>query len=482
MRKIVILFTIALFTLFGCKAEIKLAPEKAITSFVITNLTPQVTGVIDEAKKTITVTVPYKTDVTALIPNITVSAKATVNPASGIEKNFSTPVSYVVTAENSTIATYIVTVVKEAPVTETIMGGEMSSNRILPDLGLDVDYIIDGMLYLGGNALLTIEPGVKILFTNKDSGIDVGENAGLKMVGTAEKPIIFSGPINNPNKGSWKYIRYHSKRGDNLIEHVQFLRGGAGVKGYGMLHIDGTVSLKNSILDSSSSEGLVLEFGASLISFSNNIIRNCTLNPLWITKLQQAESLDVNNTFTGNGKNYVYISEGEVISKDMTLKAVSIPYFFESSIYVPKALTIEPGVTLLFNNGEGFEIQDSGKLLAEGTSEKHIVFRGLSDEAGYWDGIIMGSTLSGNTLIYCDISGGGKSDTWSENHNIYLRSDSKTIIRNTTISKSYFYGIVFENQFNANCRLSHSQVTFSGCRMGNVYDEESGSVSSTLPM
>ena len=191
----------------------KLSDEKQIKSFVIT--APYTVGVINENSRTITVDVPEGTDVTALIPSIVVSDNAVVEPASGVPQNFTNPVSYKVTAENGSNVTYVVTVtvggVGPGPGGDPVEINEnINANTTWKDLGLPVDYIIDGWIYIEGNALLTIEPGVTIMFTGVNGGLEVGENAGLRMVGTAEKPIILEGPQNNPNNGSWNSVRINS--------------------------------------------------------------------------------------------------------------------------------------------------------------------------------------------------------------------------------------------------------------------------------
>ena len=63
----------------------------------------------------ITMTVPFATDVTALAPTITVSAEATVAPASGTVRDFSRPQTYTVTARDGTVKRYVVSV-KTTPV------------------------------------------------------------------------------------------------------------------------------------------------------------------------------------------------------------------------------------------------------------------------------------------------------------------------------------------------------------------------------
>ena len=85
--------------------------EAKITGFGFDSITPPVTVVINEAAKTIKVTVPSGTSVTSLTPTITVSAGASVSPVSGAAQNFTSPVTYTVTAEDGvTQAAYTVTV------------------------------------------------------------------------------------------------------------------------------------------------------------------------------------------------------------------------------------------------------------------------------------------------------------------------------------------------------------------------------------
>jgi len=86
---------------------------KAITSFVFMDLDPVVTGDINEGTKTITATVPYGTDVTALVPTIEHTG-ASISPAAETPQDFTdsatNPVIYTVTAADGSTATYEVTV------------------------------------------------------------------------------------------------------------------------------------------------------------------------------------------------------------------------------------------------------------------------------------------------------------------------------------------------------------------------------------
>jgi hypothetical protein len=80
---------------------------KAITAFSING----VAATIDEAAKTITITLPYDTSVSSLMPVISVSPGASVYPASGDAVDFSYPLTYyTVSAENGSTVQYTVRV------------------------------------------------------------------------------------------------------------------------------------------------------------------------------------------------------------------------------------------------------------------------------------------------------------------------------------------------------------------------------------
>ena len=86
---------------------------KAITAFSFAS--PAATGTIDEGAKTIAVTVPNGTDVTALIASFTTTGASvkvgSAGQVSGATPNdFTNPVAYIVTAADSSTATYTVTV------------------------------------------------------------------------------------------------------------------------------------------------------------------------------------------------------------------------------------------------------------------------------------------------------------------------------------------------------------------------------------
>jgi len=92
--------------------------KKDITSFAIANQIGS--SVIDATAGTVTVLMPYGTTLTSLTPTITVSAGATINPASGTPQDFSSAVTYTVTAQNTETKAWTVTVTNQVPVSLSI--------------------------------------------------------------------------------------------------------------------------------------------------------------------------------------------------------------------------------------------------------------------------------------------------------------------------------------------------------------------------
>jgi hypothetical protein len=84
-----------------------LSSDKAITAFTIPGQIGSTT--INETAKTIAVTVPFGTIVTALAPTITITG-ASVSPDTGVAQDFTNSVTYTVTAEDSSHQDYTATV------------------------------------------------------------------------------------------------------------------------------------------------------------------------------------------------------------------------------------------------------------------------------------------------------------------------------------------------------------------------------------
>jgi hypothetical protein len=144
------------------------APSSAknITAFTILDIKGTV------GANTISLTVPYGTILTFLVPTITITG-ASINPASGVPQDFSSPVDYTVTAVDGSTKTYTVTVI-EAPYSPkeitafTILGidGTVGANTI----SLTVPY---------GTILTLLVPTITITGVSIDPASGVPQNFSL---------------------------------------------------------------------------------------------------------------------------------------------------------------------------------------------------------------------------------------------------------------------------------------------------------------
>lgn len=356
----------------------------------------------------------------------------------------------------------------------TQFSGNIDANTTWPDLGLPVDYVVSGRMYIKGNALLTIEPGVTIMFDSNDGGLTVEENAGISMVGSPDKPIVFTGPTNNPNNGSWNNILINSVRNDNRLEYVQFIRGGSSTGNWrAPVEICGKVHMNNCLVDGSLSNGITTEYSGCFYSFDNNTIKNCA-EYAWRTENNASlyEGVGNNNIFIANGKNMIFVDPSYYTLEDhVTLKRMSIPYYFPNGYDIREAYkyTIEPGTTMLFGSHTGFSIAEETTFIADGTIDAPITIRGLEDEPGYWNGIIYYSNKQASIMNYVNISGGGYGNGWSESNNLYIYegSDRRLTITNCVISNSQYYGIHVGSPETMQ-NITHNNILFSNCQGGNV--------------
>lgn len=83
----------------------------------------------------------------------------------------------------------------------TILEGRISANLTLK---ADYTYKLRGLVYVTNGAILTIEPGTKIVGENgKNGGLIITRSCKIIADGTADKPIVFTSEAATPQRGDW---------------------------------------------------------------------------------------------------------------------------------------------------------------------------------------------------------------------------------------------------------------------------------------
>jgi len=83
----------------------------------------------------------------------------------------------------------------------TILEGRITANRTL---SAQYTYKLRGLVYVTSGAILTIEPGTKIVGENgKTGGLIITRGCKIIADGTAAKPIVFTSEATTPQRGDW---------------------------------------------------------------------------------------------------------------------------------------------------------------------------------------------------------------------------------------------------------------------------------------
>ncbi len=165
-----------------------LSNAKAITAFSFTS--PAATGTIDETAKTIAVTAPHGTDVTALIATFTttgmsVNVGGTAQVSGTTPNNFTNPVIYTVTAADGTTAIYTVTVTTATRSAKDITAFSFTSPAAM------------GIIDVNAKAIAVMTPHgtnvTSLIATFTTNGANVKVGSTVQVSGTT--PNDFTSPV-----------------------------------------------------------------------------------------------------------------------------------------------------------------------------------------------------------------------------------------------------------------------------------------------
>lgn len=335
--------------------------------------------------------------------------------------------------------------------------GSIYENTTLRKGNSEIDYIIDGELRIEGSACVTIEPGVKIAFTDTTGGIYVTDDAALKMEGTQESPITFQGL--KEKIGGWGAIRYASKRAENIMKHVILNNGGN--KKYLVDLGNSKVSIEDCTFNGS------LGYGISggtpiLTSFTNNTISNCGISPISFASLDAFQNIGEGNQYKDNKENLLVVNgSDQTIYGNLNIKKQAISYYIKGGAIILQgnaSVKIEPGVKFYFDYSGAIKVGEQATLIAEGTESEHIEFTPYGK--GTWDGLRF-SSEKGSKLSYCDFN-------ITREYAITVEGRANANLSNIAINESQF-GINIVEPDNRHMVLKVANFLFSNCKKGNIY-------------
>ncbi|MDH5545964.1 MAG: hypothetical protein OEZ43_10240 [Gammaproteobacteria bacterium] len=341
-------------------------------------------------------------------------------------------------------------------------------------------YRIRNHLYVAAGGSLNIAPNTVIKF---DADAALTLNGGdLFASGEPNNPIKFTGMIDQA--GYWQGIRFHHQgTGSSFIRNaiIQYAGGKpfdapAGVSTSVVvsgpadmedMQVQPFVSLSNNRIEYSGGLGVYIGKHSFITEFRNNLIHEGRDAPLSVdaAKLNLVET---SNQMKNNFYDYIVVTGDKLGDPDIRVtsqfaywpKHQGTSYFVNELIKVYTNLTIEPGVTVRFDDGAGLAVLgERASFSARGNKNQPIVLTSATSTPGGWRGVtIDGSSSESNQLDYVRLEYGGKQilNSYKEVvnttglHVLGSNVDSITMLKvsNSEFSFSDGYGIILESKGN----------------------------------
>lgn len=352
------------------------------------------------------------------------------------------------------------------------------STFTLVDRGTGVDYIINCVADVEGD--LIIEPGVTIQF-GEDGALDVNFGS-IQAIGTAEKPITFTGEDKVP--GSWGYIVFKTDDVKNkmhycIVEHAgAFQVSSNGDKGNVIVMNSSRLEMENCTIRESEEYGVkITSSSAELPKFVNNIITSSK----WPVHIPSNLVHNISGgSFTGNTNDAILVTSNGGGNNELVEPGdihiwtkLDVPYQIAKTLKISGGtLEIMPGVVIQFENGVGIDVgeSDASTLIANGTASERILFTGVTKAPGAWNKIEFRFTQSPlNSITYATIEYAG-----SDNGAIEMWSDPVLTVENVdfkNISSCAFYDNVPD--FNPSAQVVNPNLSWSNLSYDGIANENS---------
>ncbi|NLZ45191.1 MAG: hypothetical protein GX896_00700 [Clostridiales bacterium] len=373
----------------------------------------------------------------------------------------------------------------------------ITETTVLENRGSGIDYIWPCLVKV--EAPLIIEPGVTIAF-EQGGGLEVkdyGERTGsLTAIGTADKPIVFTGTSKTP--GAWKHIYMNSGDLNNKLHNVIIeYAGNTDGKSPALSVInEAKAEIQNTTVRNNKGIGVFVGASGNIEEWKANTITDNQGYPMQIST-RKVKFLDgTQSTYSDNGTNQIYVNTGslhkrgfiedEINGPKHTWLDPGIPYFVDERIIIikdrgnnkPGHLQIKEGSELIFGEGYGIEVQYYNTVLEVlGTTEKPVKFTGQHG-AGSWKGINIQKSNSNLNLIKNAIIENAGESPWnwfSQQGGISLGSQTGQIIslkmENVLIKNSAGSGVI-ERRIKDGSKITYDNVTFENNAGQDYYDDE----------
>lgn len=290
-------------------------------------------------------------------------------------------------------------------------GGEISANsddgvhlrfdsiRVDAALEAGVTFVQEEDVSIENGAVLTLNAGVDYRVA---AGADLvvgadGETGTLSCLGTEDAPVSISGEI--AGSGSWGgIVLAEGTSKSSLLAHVEVRHAGHD----GQAAVDAQAAVKlDHVLVADSDAGLHigaagLHDDSTAITFENVVTGELIVDANALVDLPECDFADDEDARVS--------VEGGVMSDSGAVLDLGVPYLVKGDLETEGdvQLTIAPGVEFEMAEGTEFGVGSDGAratIVAVGTADAMIAFRGETAAAGSWDGIVIGANVTPDSKL-----------------------------------------------------------------------------------
>ncbi|MFB6340154.1 hypothetical protein ACE1ET_00450 [Saccharicrinis sp. FJH62] len=161
----------------------------------------------------------------------------------------------------------------------------------------------------------------------------------------------------------------------------------------------------------------------------------------------------------------IYITEditaNKVLHNVFTEDWQKVDYIVTKSVNVTATLRIEKGIRIVFEEGAGFIISNTGLLVSEGSvsEAERIYFTGKVDSPGYWSGIVIQSSDENNKLIYSTVRNAGHTSAVNPfDAAVYITSGGNFTAEHCIFNENTSYAIYVDPNGNVK-QFNYNEIT-----------------------